>query len=682
MRSRPFGTARLPSNPALLSGPPRDTARWRFRLASLLTALLAAAIYWPGLAGGFVFDDFSFIVANRDLHVERWALGDWVRAAMSFPSAHQGRWLTMLSFAANHIAHGLDPFGYKLVNLAIHLLNGWLVYKVSRGLLALWTAQRPEQALPYQSQHWVALLVAALWLCLPINLTGVLYVSQRLESLCNLFVLAGLAWYLRERMNLLLGRGSPLRLAAALIVPTLLGLLAKESAILLPLYTACIEIVFFQDPRSRPLRRPIVQLYAALLLVPLFVGMYWLSTWLGTEHSYARPFSITERLLTESRVMLHYMQWTLLPQPNDLTLYHDDISLSQGLMSPPSTSLAILVILGLMAVAALQRHRRPMLSLGIAWFFGGHLLTGTIIPLELVFEHRNYFPSMGLLLALVPTLYAQFAPRRGALIAAALVMLGFYTFSTVLRSVEWGDPSRLGLSEARKRPESPRAQYEFAHNYLTQAGEDKASPLRQEARQALERCRRMPAADTQCDAALILDANRTNQVPDPDWWASLTHKLSARTPNISDYSAVMVLMQCQIAGRCYYQPAELEAAITVVMSRPHPGPLWVDLAAQFETFLARRPERALALFAEVVRLEPGNTVTLSNLVRAQILFGRLDDAERGLDAIRRANRVGAYDDLVSGLEDDLRRARLGQASPATSPPASSATTAPQDAPAP
>ena len=191
----------------------------------------------------------------------------------------------------------------------------------------------------------------------------------------------------------------------------------------------------------------------------------------------------------------------------------------------------------------------------------------------------------------------------------------------------------------------------------------------------------MPTADTQCDAALFLDANRTDQMPDPAWWASLTRKLSARTPNVSDYSAVMVLMQCQIAGRCYYQPMELEAAINTVMSRPNPGPLWVDLAAQFETFLTRRPERALALFAEVVRLEPGNAVTLGNLVRAQIVFGHLDQAERGLDAIRRVNRLGAYDDLIYGLEGDLRQARLA-ASPTTSSPAPSPTTAPQDAPAP
>ncbi len=672
----------MPSTPAPASRSSHGNARWPLGLAGLLTAVLATAVYWPGLAGGFVFDDFSFIVANSDLHVDRWIAGDWVRAAMSFPSAHQGRWLTMLSFAANHFVHGLDPFGYKLVNLAIHLANGFLIYKVARGVFALWFVQRPEQAPAVDSHGALAIALAALWLCLPINLTGVLYVSQRLESLCNLFVLAGLAWYLHERIKLVSGRGSPWRLASALVISTTVGLLAKESAILLPLYTACVEAVFYLDPRTRPLRKPIGRLYAALLLLPLGAGLYWLSTWLGTEHSYARPFTMAERLLTESRVMLHYIQWTLLPLPNDLTLYHDDVGLSTGLLSPPSTLASLLVIAALGLLALLQRDRRPMLSLGIAWFFGGHLLTGTIIPLELVFEHRNYFPSIGLLLAVVATAHAECRQRRGALLAAAVVMLAFYSFSTLLRSMEWSEPARLGLSEARKRPDSPRAQFEFAHSYLSMAGADPATPLRREARQALERCRGIATSDTQCDAALILDANRVSQMPEAAWWTSLIRKLSSRPPNVSDYSAVMMLMQCQIAGRCYYQPVELEAAIDAVMSRPHPGPLWVDLAAQYETFLARRPERALRLFAEVVRLEPGNPTTLGNLVRAQILFGHLDEAERGLDAIRRSNLLGAYDELVSGLEGDLRRARQAAAPHRPSPPTPPSSAAHQDAPAP
>ena len=45
------------------------------------------------------------------------------------------------------------------------------------------------------------------------------------------------------------------------------------------------------------------------------------------------------------------------------------------------------------------RRQRPLVALGIAWFFAAQLLTATVVPLELVFEHRNYFASLGICLA-------------------------------------------------------------------------------------------------------------------------------------------------------------------------------------------------------------------------------------------------------------------------------------------
>ena len=638
----------------------------RSNLAWLLTTMLVlactTAAYWPGLHGGFVFDDFSFIVWNADLHVATNTLGGWARAALSFPADHQGRWLTMLTFAANHYLGGLDPFGYKLVNLIIHLINGGLLFYVARALLQLWAVQRPHQAPGPDRQRWLALAVAALWLVLPINLTAVLYVSQRLESLSQLFVLAGLVWYVHARIHLSAHGGGSFRLLAALLAPTVLGLLAKESAVMLPLYAACIEAVFFRDPNSQPLRRRIAGVYVALLALPLVAGLVWLTSWLGTEQSYTRPFSTAERLMTEARVMFHYMQWTLLPLPNDLTLYHDDLALSTGLLSPPQTLAAFVGIVALCVLAIWQAPKRPLVSVGIAWFFAGHLLTGTIIPLELVFEHRNYFPSIGLLLV-----FASFTATHGLeqsngrfLTIAFAAVFCFYAFSTTMRSFEWSSPTRLGLSEARKRPDSPRAQYEFAYTYLLEAGEDPSSPLRRQAHTALERCRTLPGSDTQCEAALILDANKTALMPEPDWWASLTNKLASRPPNISDYSAASTLFQCQLTARCYYQPAEMQAALDAALSHPAPGPLWLDLNAQFQAFLLRKPNVAIPMLKEVVRLQPDNPSPRSNLIRVQIMFGELEDAERELSALGNLNHLGSRDELIDRLTRELADARKAQ----------------------
>src|SRR5690606_9608562 len=121
-------------------------------------------------------------------------------------------------------------------------------------------------------------------------------------------------------------------------------------------------------------------MYVVVLGLPLLAGLLWLASWIGTGTSYARDFSTWERLLTEARVLFAYMQWALLPLPRSLSLYHDDFALSHGLLSPVSTLFAALGIAALLACAVWQRRTRPLLSLGILWFFAGHALTATVIP--------------------------------------------------------------------------------------------------------------------------------------------------------------------------------------------------------------------------------------------------------------------------------------------------------------
>lgn len=283
------------------------SAHARSVLVWLALLITVAAIYWPGLHGGYIFDDFAFLVDNPELQkVRSLDVGDWTRAAMSFPANHQGRWLTMLSFAANHYFTGFDPFWIKLTNLLVHLFNGWLLYWVFRGLLALRQQTRTTTRFDERSLRTVALLLAALWLLLPINLSGVLYAVQRLESFSNTFVFLGLALYVHGRARLERDdKGLPWMIGGLLV--TGVGVLAKESAVLLPLYTFLVEWVFgtFRTPRYR---RQVSIIYLVVLALPLVAGLIWLSTWIGSGTSYARSFSTLERLLTEARVLVAYIQ--------------------------------------------------------------------------------------------------------------------------------------------------------------------------------------------------------------------------------------------------------------------------------------------------------------------------------------------------------------------------------------
>ncbi|MGH8325083.1 MAG: hypothetical protein ACRETD_15030, partial [Steroidobacteraceae bacterium] len=322
-------------------------------------------------------------------------LSDWVAAAFSFPGGtHTGRWLGMLSFAANHYFTALDPFWFKLTNLVIHLVNGCLVFLMLRALLALRRECEIVGAAPLRfNDAFAAVAIAGLWLVLPINLTAVLYVSQRLESLSSVFVFLGLAWYLHARLRFWRGEGGTIGLWLSLLVCTGVGVLVKESAVMLPLYAACAEFVITRgrDRDGRP-NRAIYTLYTVLLVIPLLAGLIWLATWLFGPSTFARPFDTWQRLLSETRVWIDYIRWTLAPSLDALSLYHDDIQISRGLLDPPATFFALAALIALAAGAWWQRTRRPLFTLGIAWFVCGQLLTGTIIPLMLAFEHRNYFP--------------------------------------------------------------------------------------------------------------------------------------------------------------------------------------------------------------------------------------------------------------------------------------------------
>src|SRR5690606_17359807 len=100
------------------------------------------------------------------------------------------------------------------------------------------------------------------------------------------------------------------------------------------------------------------------------------------------------------------------------------------------------------------RRRQPALSFAIAWFLAGHALESTIFPLELVYEHRNYLPAVGPLLAFA--WYAAVLPRtnrqRSFVTGVALVWVALLAFVTHGRAQQWSDPITLAAVEVANHP--------------------------------------------------------------------------------------------------------------------------------------------------------------------------------------------------------------------------------------
>lgn len=660
----------------------KQTAPHRWFPAALLILgfLLTIAIYWPGLSGGFLFDDYPNVVDNKGVQPTDASLPSLVNAALSSPSSEFKRPLSSLTFAANYLLTGLDPSWMKLTNLVIHLLNGWLLFLLARALVAI--AQKKTPTVNTQRAGTVAALIACSWMLLPINLTGVLYIVQRMESLANLFVLMGLIGYMTGRKRMLAktdGR-SPSQLpsdlgglsicAVSIALFTLIGLLAKETAVMLPFYAFLIEWILFGFRRrpATPLQNiyprdwRLISLYAIGLLVPLVVGLAWLLPGLLRPESWAsRDFTLGTRLLSEARAAVDYVIWTLLPTPDALSFYHDNFVVSTGLWHPWTTFPCILILATMVALVPLLHRRWPLASLGIALFLGAHLLTATILPLELVYEHRNYFASFGLLLAVVPVLTTSpwhnvSQPAHGFILArstglVALVLL--WSFETAITAIAWGSPISLAEALAARAPDSPRAQYELGRTYIIYSHYDPTSQFTSLAYAPLERSAALPNSSILPEQALIF-MNARMHLPIKDaWWNSMIQKLKAHPPGVQDESSLGALTTCVRDHGCDLPANRMMEAYIAALSHPNPSARLLAMYGDYAWNILGDRALGLRMSEAAVNAAPNEPAYYKTVIKMLIAAGQLDQAKDTLTELEKLNVGGRLSVDIHELQSRL-----------------------------
>lgn len=629
--------------------------RHRNLLGALLLLAAVTLVYLPGLGGGYAFDDFPNIVFNRNLHVERLDWASWVSAAFSSPASAIQRPLAMLTFAANHYFTGLAPAPMKMTNLLVHAVNTLLVLALARALLR----SRGRQGPAVVHDDWIALFVAAAWALHPINAMPVLFVVQRMESLCHTFVFAGLWLYLGGRQRMIAGKGGWGRILCGLVLGTGLGLLSKESAVLLPLYAFCIELCLlgFRGSAAGTGRR-LHALFAIVLFVPGVLGAAWATSSALEPGTYAaRSFTLPERLLTEGRVVMDYLRWSLFPSLRELGLHHDDYTLSRSLLDPPSTLVSLVGIAGLVLAALLLRRTRPLTSLGVLWFFGAHLLTATVIPLELVHEHRNYFASLGVCLVAADLLLLAGSGRSTGRIrlAVAVLALCFLGMTTHLRAREWNDPVRFAVSEAAKHPQSPRAVYTAGQTLII------ASQYRPETRAfhegiaALERARALPDSGILPHSSLLLVAARTGRPFRKEWWRDMQEKLREGSVGPQELNAIASIEQCASGKGCSFPAEDMLATLDAAMSHG-PNAEVLSMYGDYVLNVMNDPALATRFWRAAVDVQPTVAQYRINLIKLLIARNQTTDACRHIQRLRRAGRLGQHQDDADALERRLRGA--------------------------
>ena len=439
-------------------------------IASGWVLLLLAVIfaYWPGLGGPFLFDDYGSIGALADFGGVR----DWRTFKLFVVGGHAGptgRPLSLLSFLIDGNNWPTDPWPFKRTNLVIHLLNGVVLGLLTGKILQV-------LAFDKRGVRWIALLATACWLLHPFLVSTTLYAVQRMAQLATLFMFSGLTAYLYGRVLVTTNTvRAYLIMTLSLGIFTVLATISKENGTLLPLLIGVIEITVIASQRQR-----LGQLNRNWAVVCIILPSIAIALYLGSlvfrpgffETVAPRDFSIYERLLTQPRILVDYLQNWFIPKLYTTGIYQDHFIKSTGLFSPPSTAISAAFHIAVISASVIYRQKKPLLALAALTFYAGHLLESTVLNLELYFEHRNYMPACFLFLPLVAYIWQKMSGRNFAAIGACVMLLlgAFTSYSATV----WSTLPSIVEASARKAPTSPRAQAQYANMLFNAGHQDEA----------------------------------------------------------------------------------------------------------------------------------------------------------------------------------------------------------------
>ena len=421
-------------------------------LISITFICLAGLIaYSNSFDCSFHFDDVPTIVDNVAIR----SLSN-VKAWWGF---YYSRPVGYLSFALNYHFHGLDLWGYHLVNLVIHIVNALLVW-----WLVMLTMATPVMRGQPIARHKgaMALFTALLFVSHPLATQSVTYIVQRLASLATLFYLLSLALYVTGRLGEDNKDKRVFFFYAGSILCAVLGMLTKEIVFTLPFALVLYEFSFIKtdtwriDLRDRGIQIPVI-------ILVIFVGLFFLDFSLVIfkpvppllYQGYDYPITAWEYLLTQFSVILTYIRLFIVPVNQN---FDYDYPISHSLFEW-HTLIGMLSLAGILVFGIFLFRRYRLISFGIFWFFLTVSVESSIIPISqnVIFEHRTYLPGLGFFLVLTGVVFYFLRDRYRQISWGVLVLLILTNIVlTYERNKVWKSDYTLWGDSVKKSPNKPR----------------------------------------------------------------------------------------------------------------------------------------------------------------------------------------------------------------------------------
>jgi len=390
------------------------------REAFISFILIAAtlAVFWQVHDHGFIYlDDPGYVTEN--IQIQKGLSRESV--IWAFTNTHMGFWtpLTWLSFMLDFELFGLQPRGYHLTNLLLHIANTMLLFLVFRRM-----TQRP----------WQSAFVAALFALHPLRVESVVWVTERKDVLSAFFCMLTMLAYIRYSEQF-----RPYQYLLALLALAL-GLMAKPMLVTLPFVLLLLDYWPLGRLQTRQItgetglqaqEKGLSPFILILEKLPFFVVAAACTTVTYLAHRSAGYIQSMAVLPFEARLanaLVAYVSYIgKMVWPQNLAVFYPPSA--QTLLSWQAAGAGLLLLLITLGVI-LANRRRPYLVVGWLWYLG------TLVPViglvqagsQAMADRFTYVPLIGLFIMIawgVPDLLPAWRHRRVALglTAGTLILL-------------------------------------------------------------------------------------------------------------------------------------------------------------------------------------------------------------------------------------------------------------------
>jgi Flp pilus assembly protein TadD len=427
-----------------------------------MLAVLTSACYLNALGNDFVWDDQLLVCENSFIRNHTYLSTAFTTELFhSYPTGTaRYRPLQTVSYMIDYFLWGLNPYGYHLTNLLLHLACGVLVWMLVEKL---------------GGSRTLGLFVAALFAVHPIATNAVTYISGRADSLAFTAMLGSLLLFIGYRRTDLSAVLVRIALYAGSVGCFVAALLSRENALLLPLLILLYCLIL--DRRGAHNVRDGVKSVAPFVLVAL-VFLWWRFAVLGLQTKPLLPEQPV-RFAAQAQIVLRTVATYV-----GLLLWPTHLQMERQVVSGNAPWLHFLTVAGIVGACGVAMLTGWAYRVSRLAFFGMSWFLGTVIPMTgilnlsgSVAEHWLYVPSVGLFLGvgaicanrLAASASRLNAVRRIAICTCVLVLIALAA-RTMRRNTDWANELTLFEKTRQDAPDSVRARIGMGRAYLA-AGE-------------------------------------------------------------------------------------------------------------------------------------------------------------------------------------------------------------------